>query len=975
MANPIEEWKAAKHGFDVWPDVLRYAANKTPMGQIDDADLERMKWHGFYYRKRDEPGRYMNRIRITGNELRAEQAREIALIAYEYGHGIVDVTTRANLQVQGLAIEHVPQVAERLARAGLTSKQTGHDNIRNVFCHPRSGVDPDEIIDARPLCRAVDAVFMDSRVYSDLPRKFNIALNGAERHSAQYWTQDASFLATHDLDGDPAFHLLVGGTQGQSTHLGWRLPVLVKPEQVADVSRALLDLFRERGSREKRTAARFKYVVEAMGVEGVMDWLETRLPFRLLPSFHEPLPATNYEEEVGWFRQKNPKLWSMGLCIPLGRLSWRQLEGLAVLANRWGSGELRTSAEQGLTVLDIPTGFRDAAATDAAALGLALHADSVALNTVACTGQQFCNIAVTETKGHMFQLMERLRRRSVVLHGIRIHMSGCPSSCAGHFTADIGLKGVRVRRLIGTREGFDVLLGGGIAGQVHLGLPYKLGVDVDQLPNLIEEIVAEYYLKHHSGETFSAYWRKKLQSTDAQKVDERDLSPPIWVCEKCDHRHEGEDPPVFCPSCAGLRRYFARLEGGEARTLPAIAPNSTTASKQPSTLAESKGPSSGRLTAGELAPVRTDGFHFAADLSALKEGIGLEAIVGDRVVALFRSGETVHAMDNACPHEGAPLAEGDFADGVVTCPWHAWAFAACSGCSLDPQGHKVSSYAVKIEEGRVFISTGKSGAASGATSDVLSIAPTPPSRPVEIERVVLAVIDETPDVRTFRLDNSDGAIPFDLPGKFLKVCVNVDGQPTWRSFTVSSSPARLQQIDLTIKLNPAGEVSRRLFETVRPGALLRVKGAQGGFCFDPARHPEPLVLVSAGSGVTPMMSMVRYLSDRNLGRSCTFLYGARERCDIIFDAECQSLASREPWFKYVVTLSKPSIDWTGASGRVTYDVLVAHATQLGESRIFLCGPNEFMGSLKADLLAAGVGADRIHTEQFHSAPTPAVAHD
>jgi ferredoxin-NADP reductase len=229
-------------------------------------------------------------------------------------------------------------------------------------------------------------------------------------------------------------------------------------------------------------------------------------------------------------------------------------------------------------------------------------------------------------------------------------------------------------------------------------------------------------------------------------------------------------------------------------------------------------------------------------------------------------------------------------------------------------------------------------------------------------------------VKTFRLDNADGAIPFDLPGKFLKICVDVEGRPTWRSFTVSSSPSRPQQIDLTIKRNPAGEVSRRLFDAVRAGAKLRVKGTQGGFCFDPARHTEPLVLVSAGSGVTPMMSIARYLADQNLDRPCTFLHGARKRCDILFDAECQSLAGREPWFKHVVSLSKPSIDWAGASGRITFDMIAAHAPQLSESRIFLCGPNEFMDCLKADLLAAGIPADRIHTEQFHATSPRAVSH-
>ena len=140
MANPVEVWKSAKHGFDVWPDIERYATAGTPMKEIDAADLERMKWYGFFYRKRDTPGRYMNRIRITAGELSAPQAKDIAHLAYEFGHGVVDVTTRANLQIQGLEIDHLPRVNGRLEAVGLSSKQTGHDNIRNVFAHPFSGL-------------------------------------------------------------------------------------------------------------------------------------------------------------------------------------------------------------------------------------------------------------------------------------------------------------------------------------------------------------------------------------------------------------------------------------------------------------------------------------------------------------------------------------------------------------------------------------------------------------------------------------------------------------------------------------------------------------------------------------------------------------------------------------------------------------------------------------------------------------------
>ncbi|MGQ0635548.1 MAG: Rieske 2Fe-2S domain-containing protein [Planctomycetaceae bacterium] len=965
MANPVELWKAEKHGFDVWNDVLEYAASKTPMNQIDEADLERMKWHGFYYRRRDEPGRYMNRIRITGNELTAEQARAVAHIAYEFGHGIVDVTTRANLQIQGIDIENVPKTTQRLERVGLTSRQTGHDNIRNVFCHQFSGVDPEEIVDTRSLCHEIDAVFMGSRVYSDLPRKFNIALNGTDRHGAHFWTQDLSFLATRDADGDPAFHLLVGGTQGQSTHLAWHLPVLVRPEQVTEVTRVLLDLFREKGTRDRRNQARFRYVVESLGISGVLAWIEDRLPFRLMPFAREPIPASTPEELVGWFRQSAAKKWAMALCVPLGRLSWQQLEGLAVLATRWADGQLRTSADQGIAVINIPTGYKNAAATEAAALGLSVYSDAIARNTVACTGQQFCNIAVTETKGHMFQLMERLRQKRVTLHGIRIHMSGCPSSCAGHFTADIGLKGVRVRRLLGTREGFDVMLGGGLAGQVHLALPYKLGVDVDQLPNLIEEVVREYYLQHRSGQTFSAYWREKLQAKQADKVGEHDFTPPVWVCENCDFHHSGEDPPVFCPKCAGLRRYFARIADGPSA-----------AAAGPGAVASSVG----QPSAASQASV--DGFVFAVALSELKPGIGRQVTVAGREIALFLDGDQVHAIDNACPHEGAPLAEGDFSEGVVTCSWHAWTFKACTGCSLDPQGHQVATYVARVENGQVQVqivaptaplpvaATGPLTKPRASSFETIGTAAAKSACAVEVERTIVEIVDETPNVKTFRLDNSDGAVPFDHPGKFVKVCVLVDGREHWRSFTISSSPSRSDRLDLTIKLNPHGVVSRFLFDRAL-GTRVRIKGTQGAFFFDPQRHPEPLILISAGSGITPMMSILRFLIDQRIERECVFLHGARTAADIIFARQCASIAAESSWLKYVVTLSRPPEGWAGRVGRLSPEWLAEYVADVARARAFLCGPNDFMECLGTALRAAGMPAERIHTEQFHNAPARA----
>ncbi|MBX3444833.1 MAG: precorrin-3B synthase [Planctomyces sp.] len=960
MANPVEVWKAEKHGLDAWEDIERHASARTPMSDIDAADLERMKWHGFFYRKRDEPGRYMNRIRVTANELSAEQAREIAYLAYEYGHGIIDVTTRANLQVQGLEISDVPKFRERLERVGLTSKQTGHDNIRNVFGHPFSGLLPDELIDTRALCHEVTALFIDNREYSDLPRKLNICFNGTEHHPAHFWTQDVSFLAT-EVDGEALFHLLLAGTQGQNPHLAWHVPVLVAPEQVVDVTRAILDLFRAQGSREKRNAARLRFLLEEIGVPGVLDWLERTLPFRLRPCVAEPAPASSEDELIGWFRQKAPRLWTMGLSVPLGRLTHHQLEGLALLSRKWGDGQLRTTQEQGIAIANIPTGFKDAAATAAAALGLSIHADPLERNTVACTGSQFCNIAVTETKGHMFQLIERLRRKALKLHGIRIHMSGCPSSCAQHFTADIGLKGVRVRRLLGTREGFDVFLGGGVAGQVHMGLPYKIGVDVDQLPNLVEEVVSEYYLRHKSGQTFSAYWREKLQARDADKVGDADYQLPTWLCEKCEHRHVGEDPPVFCPSCAGLRRHFARLEDG-------VEPASAASALEAAT------------STASAPAARSDGFVFAAAESALQDSSGLEVEVGGRGYALFRVDGRVRCIDAACPHEGASLAQGEFKDGVVTCPWHGWTFNACSGCSLEPAGNDVRSYETLVEGGSIYIRPpgvpSGSGVAPAVAIASAAAAPATPAKPARrsVPRIadlkVLEIVQETPDVKTFRLDNRDAGIPLDFAGQFAKVCINVDGEELWRSFTISSPPTRRDTIDLTIKRNPAGRVSNHLFDCVEAGGMLRIKGAQGGFFFDPARHVEPLGLVSAGSGITPMMSIVRSLIDSGIERPCWFLHGARTPADIIFHDECRRLAEQHPRFHYVVTLSQPGDDWPGPVGRLELQHVIEATPSPAAARWFLCGPNDFMENLSRGLRDLGAPESRIHTEQFHASPRP-----
>jgi ferredoxin-nitrite reductase len=683
VANPVEVWKRQKHGLDVWPEVLAHASARSSMKEIPPDELERMKWYGVFYRKRDAPGAYMLRIRITANELSSAQAKEIARVAYELGHGIVDVTTRANIQVQGLKIEDVPRALMRLEAVGLSCRQTGHDNVRNVFGHPLSGVDPDELADTRPICRAITEKFLNNRPLADLPRKFNIAVCGRSRHGIHYWTQDLALLAC-TRDERIGFHALIGGKQGQQPRLGLQLPVFVPPWDAPALAMAILELFQERGSREKRDAARFRWLIEDIGVEGVLSEIERRLGRRLERSAAEPPRPDGYEELVGWLPQREAERWALGLCPALGRLSWLQLEAVAIIAQRYGNSRLRTTPEQGLIALDIRDAWRQEAAAQLAQVNLCVHPDSRVRNVVACTGKQFCNIAVTETKAHALKLIEQLRQRSLELHGLRIHMSGCPSACGNHHTADIGLKGVRVKRLLGTREGFDVFLGGGVAGRLQLGLLYKLGVDVLQLPQLIEEVVREYYLRHAHAETFSEYWRRSLSrrlAGAATAAAEKDFRAPLWECECCGHHFAGEDPPVFCPQCGGLRRHFARLD--------------------------QQSPSVG---AAANVVQTEDGYVEVAPESAVPEGSGLRACVEGQELALFRVGGEIRALDGICPHAGGSLADGAIEDGAVICPLHHWRFDASSGAAIAPAQASVTVYPVQIDEGKVLVKLSGRGA-------------------------------------------------------------------------------------------------------------------------------------------------------------------------------------------------------------------------------------------------------------------------
>ncbi|MGA2410420.1 MAG: hypothetical protein ABSG46_08550 [Candidatus Binataceae bacterium] len=553
--NPIETWKAKKHGFDVWPEFLQWSEAAASYDKIDDADLQRLKWHGIFWRKRD-CNRYMLRVRIPACEMTAAQARTLAFIAYEAGHEILDLTTRGNIQIQGLAIEKIPKAIAALERCGLTSKQTGLDNIRNVTSHPLAGLDAAELIDTREAARAVTALFINNRELADLPRKFNIGFNGRADTAPQDWTQDISWLAARGPDGSLGYRVLVAGMQGQSPHLGWHLPIFVRPEQVTQVTLAILNLFREKGSRSaRRDQVRFRFLVEKLSADGVLEEIEQRIGYALSRFAEAPPPPEQLESFVGWFPQRDPERWAVGVAAPMGRLAWQQFEGLAIVAREYGDGTIRTAADQNLVLPGIRGRDRSALGGALAALGLSFEADSLTRQTIACTGKQFCSLALTEAKAYGLQMIEDLRRRHVELYAIRIAISGCANACAQHHTADIGLRGVRVREGLRAADAFDIYLGGGVGKTITLARLYQKGVPLKRIPDTLERIVREYHHQRHGNETFSAFWQRTLAEREPEVILPEEL--PVWHCGSCGYDHIGASPPGFCPRCAGIKRQFA----------------------------------------------------------------------------------------------------------------------------------------------------------------------------------------------------------------------------------------------------------------------------------------------------------------------------------------------------------------------------------------------------------------------------------
>jgi ferredoxin-nitrite reductase len=503
---PEEIAKREKHPFDMWDEMAaNAAAGRFPNG----LDIFRHKFHGLFYVAPSQDA-FMMRLRMPGGILFAHQANGLADVAEQFGGGYVDVTTRANLQIREIGAAHPLDVLRQVDELGLTSRGAGADNIRNITGSPAAGIDPQELYDTRPLCRALHHHILNHRELYGLPRKFNIAFDGGGRLGVLEDTNDIGFTAVRIGPGKEVaegiyFRMMLGGLTGHYSFAA-DAGVLLTPDEVVPAAAAVLKVFIANGDRTDRHRARMKYLIDRWGLPKLVEEAAAYLPFpwrHAAPDINEPRGPIDRYGHIGAHVQAQPGLCYIGVVPPVGRLTCDQLRGLAAIAERRGSGTLRLTVWQNLLVSDIPSAEVTAATAEIEALGLGIEASAVRAGLVACTGNIGCKFALADTKGHALALADHLDARLAVDTPLNIYLAGCPNSCAQHVVGDIGLLATKVDAGGDDEiEGYHIHVGGGSGVEQRLGRELFQSVPAEAIPARIEAMLQAYLAHRRADETF-----------------------------------------------------------------------------------------------------------------------------------------------------------------------------------------------------------------------------------------------------------------------------------------------------------------------------------------------------------------------------------------------------------------------------------------------------------------------------------------
>ncbi|MEV4803476.1 nitrite/sulfite reductase [Nonomuraea sp. NPDC049421] len=530
--NKNEENKKNDDGLNVRQRIIDIYS-KRGFDSIDPADLRgRMRWYGLYTQRK--PGidggktaildpeelddRYfMLRVRIDGGQLDLAQLRTIADIANEYARGTADITDRQNIQLHWVEIESVPDIWERLEAVGLSTTEACGDTPRVIMGCPLAGIDSDEVLDASDQIKEIYDRVVGNPAYSNLPRKFKTALSGCPAHCTVHEINDVAFVGVVNERGEAGYDLWVGGGLSTNPMLGKRLGVFVSPEKVADVHEGVVGIFRDYGYRRLRHRARIKFLVNDWGPEKFREILETEYLKEALPDGPAPeQPRGSRRDHVGVFPQKDGNFY-VGFAPKVGRVDGDKLRVIADIAERHGSDRVRTTVEQKMVILDVAPERVESVVAELEANDLQVNPSTFRRQTMACTGIEYCKLAIVETKATAMDLIDELERRLPDFdQPLTINVNGCPNSCARIQVADIGLKGQLVVDENGDQvEGFQIHLGGSLGVNAGFGRKVRgLKTTAKALPDYVTRVVSNYDSQKKEGESF-ADW--------VQRADEADL--------------------------------------------------------------------------------------------------------------------------------------------------------------------------------------------------------------------------------------------------------------------------------------------------------------------------------------------------------------------------------------------------------------------------------------------------------------------
>ncbi|MFZ0610542.1 MAG: NirA family protein [Xanthobacteraceae bacterium] len=513
LSDP-EKFKRDQHPFDTYERLKDHAAKgeypKPP-------DNFRWRFFGLFYVAPNQNS-YMCRLRIPNGIVKRAQFAGLADLAERYGGGYAHVTTRANLQIREIEAHNAVATIEAVQDLGLCSRGSGADNIRNVTGTPTAGIDPQELIDTRPFAREWHFHILNDRSLYGLPRKFNVAFDGAGSIAVLEETNDIGFQAVAVNDGFGLesgiwFRLCLGGITGHHD-FARDTGVLVRPRDACLVADAVVRIFIEQGNRTDRTKARLKYVLDAIGVEKFVVLLEDKLGRkfdRAVPGAVAPRPAFDRTAHIGIHAQKQNGLNWIGVALPVGRMTVTQMRGLADIAGELGDGDLRLTVWQNLLVSGMPTEKLSAAQGRIESLGLAVTANAIRSGLVACTGNTGCKFAASDTKRHAEDIARWCETRVTLDTPVNIHLTGCHHSCAQHFISEIGLLACKIQidEDADPVEGYHILVGGGFGPDAALGRELYRDVTAEAAPRTVERIL-KAYLAHRASreETFLVFARR-----------------------------------------------------------------------------------------------------------------------------------------------------------------------------------------------------------------------------------------------------------------------------------------------------------------------------------------------------------------------------------------------------------------------------------------------------------------------------------